>query len=32
MAPASIGMSRYYEYVVKSYDGLVLKECIKKKQ
>ena len=26
MAPASIGMSRYYEYVVKSYDGLVLKE------
>ena len=31
MTPASIGMSRYYEYVVKSYDGLVLKE-IKKKQ
>ena len=27
MAPASIGMSRYYEYVVKSYDGLVLKEA-----
>ena len=27
MAPASVGMSRYYEYVVKSYDGLVLKEA-----
>ena len=27
MAPASIGMSRYYEYVVKSYDGLVLKKA-----
>ena len=27
MAPASVGMSRYYEYVVKSYDGLILKEA-----
>ena len=27
MAPASVGMSRYYEYVVKRYDGLVLKEA-----
>ena len=27
MAPASVCMSRYYEYVVKSYDGLVLKEA-----
>ena len=27
MTPASVGMSRYYEYVVKSYDGLVLKEA-----
>ena len=27
MAPASVGMSRDYEYVVKSYDGLVLKEA-----
>ena len=26
MTPASVGMTRYYEYVVKSYDGLVLKE------
>lgn len=25
MAPASVGMTRYYEYVLKSYDGLVLK-------
>jgi len=27
MTPASIGMTRYYEYVLKSYDGLVLKEA-----
>ena len=27
MAPASVGMSRYYEYVIKSYDGLVLKSA-----
>ena len=27
MTPASVGMSRYYEYVVKSYDGLVLKSA-----
>ena len=27
MAPASVGMTRYYEYVLKSYDGLVLKEA-----
>ena len=27
MTPASIGMSRYYEYVIKSYDGLVLKSA-----
>ena len=27
MAPASVGMSRYYEYVLKSYDGLVLKSA-----
>ena len=27
MTPASVGMSRYYEYVLKSYDGLVLKEA-----
>ena len=27
MAPASLGMSLYYEYVVKSYDGLVLIEA-----
>jgi len=26
MTPASVGMTRYYEYVLKSYDGLVLKE------
>ena len=25
MTPASVGMTRYYEYVLKSYDGLVLK-------
>ena len=27
MTPASVGMTRYYEYVLKSYDGLVLKEA-----
>ena len=27
MAPASVGMTKYYEYVLKSYDGLVLKEA-----
>ena len=27
MTPASIGMTRYYEYVLKSYDGLVLKSA-----
>ena len=27
MTPASFGMTRYYEYVLKSYDGLVLKEA-----
>ena len=27
MTPASIGMKRYYEYVLKSYDGLVLKSA-----
>ena len=27
MAPASVGMTRYYEYVLKSYDGLVLKSA-----
>ena len=27
MAPASVGMSRYYEYVIRSYDGLVLKSA-----
>ena len=27
MTPASVGMSRYYEYVLKSYDGLVLKSA-----
>ena len=27
MTPASVGMSRYYEYVIKSYDGLVLKSA-----
>ena len=27
MTPASVGMSRYYEYVIRSYDGLVLKEA-----
>ena len=32
MTPASVGMTRYYEYVLKSYDGLVLKEVQKKKQ
>ena len=25
MTPASVGMTRYYQYVLKSYDGLVLK-------
>ena len=27
MTPASVGMTRYYEYVLKSYDGLVLKSA-----
>ena len=27
MTPASVGMSRYYEYVIRSYDGLVLKSA-----
>ena len=27
MTPASIGMTRYYEYVLKSYDGMVLKDA-----
>ena len=27
MTPASVGMKRYYEYVLKSYDGLVLKSA-----
>ena len=27
MAPASVGMTKYYEYVLKSYDGLVLKSA-----
>ena len=27
MTPASIGMTRYYEYVLKSYNGLVLKSA-----
>ena len=27
MPPASVGMTRYYEYVLKSYDGLVLKSA-----
>ena len=27
MTPASVGMTRYYQYVLKSYDGLVLKEA-----
>ena len=27
MTPASVGMSRYYEYVLKSYDGMVLKDA-----
>ena len=27
MAPASVGMTRYYEYVLKSYNGLVLKSA-----
>jgi len=27
MTPASVGMTRYYQYVLKSYDGLVLKSA-----
>ena len=27
MTPASVGMTRYYEYELKSYDGLVLKSA-----
>ena len=27
MTPASVGMTRYYEYVLKSYNGLVLKSA-----
>ena len=27
MTPASVGMTRYYEYVLKSYDGMVLKDA-----
>ena len=27
MTPASVGMKRYYEYVLKSYDGMVLKDA-----
>ena len=27
MTPASVGMTRYYQYVLKSYDGLVLKNA-----
>ena len=27
MTPASVGMTRYYEYVLKSYDGLILKSA-----
>jgi len=27
MTPASVGMTRYYQYVLKSYDGLILKSA-----
>jgi hypothetical protein len=27
MTPASVGMTKYYQYVLKSYDGLVLKNA-----
>ena len=27
MTPASVGMTKYYQYVLKSYDGLVLKSA-----